>query len=66
MDESQLQEFFSRVRERLLQGAKEYGDKSFERTPEEIRKEIEEELLDVCAWSFILLTIIKQEKDVED
>ena len=46
--------FAGAIRARLEQGRKVYGDRSFTREPEELRGEIEEELLDVCAWSFVL------------
>lgn len=31
-----------------------YGDRSFHLPPAELAREIEQELLDLCAWSFIL------------
>ena len=46
--------FIVLVAARLEQGRKTYGDRSFSRSPAELTEEIEEELLDVCAWSFIL------------
>lgn len=39
---------------RLEQGRETYGDRSFTLPPAELVREIEEELLDVAAWSFIL------------
>ena len=39
---------------RLRQGQREYGDRSFSRAPAELVDEIRQELLDVCAWSYIL------------
>jgi hypothetical protein len=39
---------------RLEKGREVYGDRSFSLTPLELTKEVEEEILDVCAWSFIL------------
>mgnify|MGYP003145365947 CR=1 FL=1 len=47
-------EFQCACRERMAQGAIEYGDASFGAEPEELRREIEEELLDVAVWSWIL------------
>lgn len=47
-------QFAANVVARLDAGKAVYGDRSFERRPEELSGEIEEELLDVCAWSFIL------------
>ena len=46
--------FAAAVECRLQQGAKIYGDRSFTLPPDVLADEIEEELLDVCAWSFIL------------
>jgi hypothetical protein len=46
--------FAAAVEGRLQQGAKAYGDRSFQQPPDMLIGEIEQELLDVCAWSFIL------------
>jgi len=46
--------FISSVAARLQAGEREYGNRSFNRPAAELAGEIEEELLDVCAWSFIL------------
>lgn len=46
-------EFFDAVRARLRQGQQAYGDKSFSRDPAELVGEIEQELLDICGWSFV-------------
>lgn len=46
--------FVGEVRQRLDDGHTEYGGASFRRTPEELKREVKEELLDVCAWAFIL------------
>jgi hypothetical protein len=46
--------YFQRLRERLVVGAREYGNKSFEKTNNELLKEIQEEILDVAGWSYIL------------
>jgi hypothetical protein len=50
----ELTEFWLRLRERLEAGARSYGDVSFTREPTELASEIEQELLDVCGWAFIL------------
>jgi hypothetical protein len=47
--------FAERVRQRLEAGRAAYGDRSFGRPPGELVGEIEQELLDVCGWSFIAL-----------
>jgi len=49
-----LAQFWLRLRERLEAGAQSYGDASFRRKPAELASEIEQELLDVCGWAFIL------------
>jgi hypothetical protein len=49
-----FREFSTLVRNRLAQGREMYGDESFKRPPLELVGEIEQELLDVYAWSFIL------------
>ncbi len=46
--------FAAAVEARLQQGARLYADRSFALPPEILAGEIEQELLDVCAWSFIL------------
>jgi hypothetical protein len=48
------------VRDRLLVGADLYGDISFTRPPNELLKEVAEELLDVTGWAFILWTRIQE------
>ena len=48
------------VRDRLLVGADLYGDTSFTRPPNELVKEIAEELLDVSGWAFILWCRIQE------
>jgi hypothetical protein len=35
-------------------GRLQYGDRSFSHEPSKLVKEIREELLDICGWSFIL------------
>lgn len=52
-------EFVKRLEQRMEQGFKEYGDKSFDRSPKELLEEIEEELLDICGWSVVLYKRIK-------
>lgn len=46
--------FVERAGRRLAAGRATYGDRSFARPPRELVREIEEELLDVAAWAFIL------------
>jgi hypothetical protein len=42
------------VRARLKAGQQSYGDASFQRSPAGLVGEIEQELLDVCGWAFVL------------
>lgn len=44
---------------RLEAGRRDYGDRSFSLPPDELAREVEEELFDVAAWSFILWTRIR-------
>lgn len=48
--------FFEKVRRRLEAGAREYGDSSFNGSTINTIEEIEEELLDVVGWGYILWT----------
>jgi hypothetical protein len=52
-------EFAAHVEARLLVGREVYGERSFEKPPAELAGEVEEELLDVCGWSFILWTRVR-------
>ncbi len=54
MHTEHLPAFAAAVAARLEQGAQTYSDRSFEQAPDVLVGEIEQELLDVCAWSFIL------------
>jgi hypothetical protein len=42
------------VRDRLLLGVRNYGDESFSRSPSSLLNELQQELLDVSGWAFIL------------
>lgn len=46
-------EFFCEVVGRLLQGSKEYGDKSFQRSLLALANEVMQELQDVAGWAFV-------------
>lgn len=46
--------FMRRVRERLENGRRVYGDSSFERPLTSLVEEIRQEVLDQAGWSFIL------------
>jgi hypothetical protein len=54
--ELELVEFISRLQDRVAQGDRSYGDHSFSRNPLALITEIQEELLDVAGWGFILWT----------
>ena len=47
---------------RLKQGEIEYGDESFSASPLLLIGEIEEELLDVVGWTFVLLERLEEVK----
>ncbi len=47
-------DFASELQARLRKGADEYENKSFSKDPLTLVQEIQEELLDVANWSFIL------------
>lgn len=53
-------QFMARVRERLAQGEREYEGRSFERPAHELAEEIEQELEDVAAWSYIAWTRVRR------
>jgi hypothetical protein len=53
---SSFAEFGARVAARLEKGREVYGDRSFSRPPGELVAEIEQEILDICAWSYILFS----------
>lgn len=50
----QFDAFTAQVRRRLEAGRDSYGDASFELAPPQLSGEIEEELLDVLGWGFVL------------
>lgn len=52
--------FFNACETRLRQGQKEYEDKSFSKTPLVLLSEIEEELMDVATWAYILFARLQK------
>ena len=48
------QVFAEAVHKRLLKGKEHYGNCGFERSLRELVAEIDEEVLDVCGWAFLL------------
>jgi len=53
-------DFAAEVRKRLDAGRVAYGDRSFAADPAELVRQIEEELLDVCGWSFVLVVRLRR------
>lgn len=47
-------EFAEIIRKRLELGQQAYGDRSFSRDPAELVAEVQQELLDVCGWAYVL------------
>ena len=52
--------FIKELDKKLGRGFREYGDQSFDKPDSELRKEVEEELLDLCGWSFIRWVKLKE------
>jgi hypothetical protein len=61
--EDGFQEYINECWVRLQDGAKEYANHSFNLDPKLLIGEIEEELMDVCNWSFILFMRLQAMKD---
>lgn len=53
-------EFEAKLHVRLQEGARTYGDKSFSADPQALAREIEQELLDIAGWGFILWTRLQR------
>ncbi len=49
-----IQTFLALLNDRLHRGASEYGDRSFTRPVPQTVREVEEELLDVAGWAFVM------------
>lgn len=49
-----FERFVGRMKERLDAGRQEYGDRSFAIDPQQLIREIQEELVDTANWSLIL------------
>ncbi len=61
-------EFFALINKRLATGERVYGDASFERPTAELIGEIEEELLDIVGWSYVVwcrLVALKKRVEAE-
>lgn len=60
-------EYLIKLEERLIAGAKAYGNKSFDKDSHKLIGEIQEEILDIAGWSYILwqrLETLKQQTKV--
>ena len=55
--------FVERLRDRLIAGAKTYGNSSFERPLVAIIGEIQEEALDIVGWGFIAWVRLERLRD---
>jgi len=53
-------EYASRVLLRLEEGSRTYGDKSFDHSSSRLIDEIEQELLDVLGWGYVLWTRMRK------
>jgi hypothetical protein len=56
-------EFLNSCKDRLEEGAKSYGNASFSLNPQMLIGEIEEEIMDVCNWSFILFMRLQKMRE---
>ena len=55
--------FRETLESRLSAGYREYGDESFAQAPDRTVSEIQEEILDICGWSFILYVPLEKLKE---
>lgn len=60
--EAEQNVYFDALRERLRVGAECYGEKSFDKTDGRLLQEIQEEILDIAGWSYILWAKINRLK----
>jgi len=55
------------MQNRLVRGHQEYGNASFSRSEKELLRELQEEVLDIAGWGFILWVRLKEvEKALEE
>ena len=59
----QFDEFTARIRERLENGRRVYGDSSFERPLTSLVEEIRQEVLDQAGWAFIAYVRLSELED---
>lgn len=55
-----IEEDLQRLADRLANGAREYGNRSMLRTPSAIVAEIEQELIDLPGWTYVLWAIAQR------
>lgn len=54
-------EFLETLAARLATGAAEYGNKSFNKTRAQLKQEMEQELLDIAGWAYVMWAKLKIE-----
>ena len=59
-------DYAAAVESRLAQGERDYGDKSFSKSPAKLIEEIRQELRDVSGWAFVLDRRLQRIADVLD
>jgi len=47
-------DFAERVRAKLARGSVVFENRSFSKSPVDLAAEIQDELIDICGWSFVL------------
>lgn len=57
--------YFEELEKRIERAAIEYGDKSFDKSTEKLLGEIQEEILDIAGWSYILWEKLERMKSVK-
>ena len=61
--EESFDAFVAQVRSKCERGAQEYGDKSFDKEPHALVSELQQELLDICGWGWILWRRLERMRD---
>lgn len=59
---TEKEKYFWELEKRLKIGAECYGDKSFDKTEGRLLQDIQEEILDIAGWSYILWAKIERLK----
>ena len=58
--EENWEPFLGLIKQRLEHGAREYGDESFKKQGVELVGMIEEEVLDIVGWAFVMWVAVRQ------